>query len=106
MSASSKIWCLGVVVSINAMLTPSLAYTWLSIYWQYSYPIDFFLPIERTQMRAILSLCVAAISVPIALVIYARNAHELPILIRITTLVVTCVTAFTAIAFVSWRYIR
>jgi hypothetical protein len=106
MSAACKSWCLGAVVAINGLLAPSLAYTWLSIYRQYSYPIDFFLPIERTEARATLSLCVVAITVPLAFVIYARTAHDLPSPMRIATLVITSGAAVVAVAFAGWRYLR
>ena len=106
MSAASKSWCLGAVVAINGLLAPSLAYTWLSIYRQYSYPVDFFLPLERTEERATLSLCVAAITVPLAFVIYARSARDLPSPIRIATLVITGGAAVVAIAFLGWRYLK
>jgi hypothetical protein len=106
MSATSKAWCLGAAVAINGLLGPSLAYTWLSIYRQYSYPIDFFLPIERTEARATVSLCVAAVTVPLTFLIYARTARDLPSPGRIATLVITGATAFVAIAFAGWRYLR
>lgn len=106
MTVASKAWCLGAVVAVNGLLAPSLAFTWLSIYQQHSYPIDFLLPIERTEARATLSLCVAAISVPLAFAIYARTARDLPSLGRIATLVITCAAAFVAIAFTGWRYLR
>jgi hypothetical protein len=106
MSAVSKAWCLGAVVAINGLLAPSLAYTWLFIHQEYSYPIDFFLPVQRTETRATLSLCVAAITVPLAFVIYARTARDLPASGRIASLVITSVAAFVAIAFAGWRYLR
>ena len=106
MPALFKAWCLGAIVAINGMLAPSLVFTWLSIYSQYSYPIDFFLPLERTEDRAILSLCVAAITVPLALVFYVKNGREMPLACRIPTLLITVATAFIALAFASWTFLR
>jgi hypothetical protein len=88
------------------MLAPSLLFTWFSIYRQYSYPIDFFLPIQRTEARATLSLCVAAFTVPLALAIYVKAGREIPLACRIPTLLITVATAFVALAFASWRYLR
>ena len=106
MTATFKSLCLGVVVAINGLLLPSLIYTWLSIYREYSYPIDFFLPLQRTETRATISLCVAALSVPLAFVIYWRVARDLPSSGRIASLVITCAAAGVAGAFAVWRYLR
>ena len=106
MSAASKSWFLGAVVAINGLLVPSLVFTWLSIYRQYSYPIDFFMPVARTETRATLSLCVAAVSVPLAFVIYTRAARDLPSIGRITSLAITSIAACVAISFALWRFTR
>lgn len=106
MSASLKTWCLGGLVAVNALLAHSLVYSWLFIYREFSYPIDFFMPINRTMTRATIALCVAAVSVPLATVLYARTARELSSVSRIATIVVTFVAAGVAIAFAVWRYLR
>src|SRR6185503_18753241 len=106
MSSSSKIWCLGAVVAANGLLVPSLVYSWLYIYRQYSYPIDFFLPLSQTEMRVRLCLIVAAITVPLTVVLYRGVARDLPRFIRVATLVISCSTAIVAIAFPIWRYLR
>jgi hypothetical protein len=106
MSASLKTWCLGALVAVNALLAHSLVYSWLFIYREFSYPIDFFMPINRTMTRATISLCVAAVSVPLAGILYARTARELPPTGRIVTLVVIVVAAGVSIAFAVWRYLR
>jgi hypothetical protein len=106
MSAISKAWGLGALVAVNGMLASSLVYTWLSIYRQYSYPLDFFLPLQRTEARATISLCVAAITVPLALAFYVKADREMPLACRIPTLLITVATAFVALAFASWRYLR
>ena len=106
MSTTSKVWCLGAVVAINGLLAQSLACTWLSIYQQYSYPIDFFLPVERTEARATLNLCVAAITLPLTFLLYTRAERKLPLTVRIATLVITCGATFVAIAFLGWRYLK
>jgi hypothetical protein len=105
MSVAAKAWCLGVVVAINSFLAPSLAYTWLSIYREHSYPIDFFMPIEKLETRGALNLCVAAVTVPLAFLIYARTARELPSPVRIASLVGAGAAAFVAIAFAVWRFL-
>ena len=40
------------VSAVNALLAHSLVYSWLFIYREFSYPIDFFMPISRTMTRA------------------------------------------------------
>jgi hypothetical protein len=106
MSASLKTWCLGALVAVNALLAHSLVYSWLFIYRESSYPIDFFMPINRTMTRATITLCVAAVSVPLASILYVRTAQELSSVSRIATIVVTSVAAAVSIAFAAWRYLR
>ncbi len=106
MSASLKTWCLGALVAVNALLAHSLVYSWLFIYREFSYPIDFFMPINRTMTRATITLCVAAVSVPLASILYARIARELSPVSRIATIVVTAVATAVSIAFAAWRYLR
>jgi hypothetical protein len=106
MSATSKSWCLGALVAINGLLTSSLVYTWLWIYREYSYPIDFFLPITRTETRASVTLCTAAVTIPLTFAIYTRTVRDLPSPGRIATLVITGATACVSIAFGIWRYLR
>lgn len=106
MSAAFKSWCLGAVVAINGLLVLSLVFTWLSIYQQYSYPIDFFTPIARTETRAKLILCVAAVSVPLSFLIYIRTGRDLPSVGRITSLTITSLAACVAVSFAIWRYAR
>ena len=106
MSASLKIWCLGALVAVNALVAHSLVYSWLFIYREFSYPIDFFLPLNRTATRATISLCVAAATIPLAGILYARTARELPSIVRIATIVITVAAAALALAFATWRYSR
>jgi hypothetical protein len=106
MSASLKTWCLGALVAVNGLLAYSLVYSWLFIYREFSYPLDFFLPVNRTMTRATITLCVAAVSVPLASILYARTARELSSISRIATVVVTVVAAAVSIAFAAWRYLR
>src|SRR5436190_10898101 len=103
MSAPVKTWCLGAVVAINALLAPSLVYTWLHIYREYSYPIDFFLPINRTSTRAAFTLCVAAVTMPLSCVLYSRTARDLSPPTRIASVIITIAAAFVAIAFACRR---
>jgi len=106
MSVSLKTWCLGALAAVNALLVYSLAYTWLEIYREFSYPIDFFLPINRTLTRATVGLCVAAATVPLAGILYARTARDLPAFTRIATLVTTLAAAAVSVSFAIWRYLR
>jgi hypothetical protein len=106
MTAASKAWCLGILAAVNGLCVPSLTYTWLSIYRQYSYPIDFFLPIARTSTRASLILAVLAATVPVSLFVYYRSAQDLPSFIRIISLVITCCAACMGLSFAIWRYLR
>lgn len=106
MSASLKTWCLGALVAVNALLAHSLVYSWLFIYREFSCPIDFFMPINRTMARATITLCVAAVSVPLAGILYARTAPELPTITRIATIAVTVAAAAVSVAFAIWRYLR
>lgn len=106
MSVSLKSWCLGALVAVNALLAHSLVYSWLFIHQEFSHPIDFFVPINRTMTRATIALCVAAVTVPISSVLYARTARELSPVSRIATIVVTALAAGVSIAFAVWRYLR
>jgi len=106
MEASLKIWCLGALVAINALLAHSLVYSWLFIYREFSYPIDFFVPINRTMTRATISLCVAVVTIPLAGILYARTARELSPVVRIATIVITITAAALSLAFATWRYLR
>ena len=106
MAVSLKIWCLGALVAVNALLAHSLVYSWLFIYREFSYPIDFLVPINRTTTRATISLCVAAVTIPLAGILYARTARELPSVVRIATIVITIATAALSLAFATWRYLR
>jgi hypothetical protein len=106
MSAQTKAWCLGLLVSINAMLVPSLLYSWQEIYTEFSYPIDFFLPVDRTLMRAKIILCVAAVSIPLTCFLYMRSERELSRALRILTMIVTLAAALVSIAFAWWKYVR
>lgn len=93
-------------MAVNALLAHSLVCSWLFIYREFSYPIDFFMPINRTVARATITLCVAAVSVPLAGVLYARTAPELPMITRIATIAVTVAAAAVSVAFAIWRYLR
>src|ERR1041385_6278293 len=106
MSTSLKTWCLGALVAVNALLAHSLVYSWLFIYREFSYPIDFFMPINRTMTRATITLCVAAASVPLESILYAHTARESSSVCRIATILVTAVAATVSIAFAAWRYLR
>ena len=106
MSTVSKSWCLGALVAVNGLLVPSLIFTWLSIYRQYSYPLDFFMPVARTETRATLGLCVAAVSIPLAAAIYTRTARELSSANRIVSLVIIGGAACVSVAFAVWKYLR
>lgn len=106
MTATFKAWCLGGLVAINGLLAVSLALTWLSIYEQFSHPIDFSLPVQRAQMHATLILYVAAVSVPLAFAIHRRTERDLPPSARVASLLISSVAAFVAIAFYVWRYLR
>ncbi len=92
-------------MAINALLAHSLVYSWLFVYREFSYPIDFFFPINRTMTRQTVTLCVAALSVPLATILYARTARELCSVSRIATIVITVTAAALSIAFASWRYL-
>ena len=91
MSTSVKTWCLGALVAVNALLAHSLVYSWVFIYREFSYPVDFFMPVNRTMTRARITLCVAAVSVPLAGLLYARTAPELPPFSRIATIAITAI---------------
>jgi len=106
MTATLKTWLLGAAVAVNALLTFSLVWTWRFIYQEFSYPIDFFLPLKRTSARATLMLLVSAFTVPLALLIYVRVCRELPRFLRVISLVPICSAAFTAVAFAAWRYLK
>ena len=106
MSASLKTWCLGALVAVNALLAYSLVCSWLFIYREFSYPIDFVMPVNRTMTRATITLWVAAVSVPLASILYARTAREMSSVSRIATIVVTAVAAAVSIAFAAWRHLR
>ena len=102
MPSALKIWILGGVVVINAMLTFSLAWSWQFVYRQYSYPIDFFLPLNATRDRIVLMLGVATVSVPLALLMYRRAGRELPIIARIWSLLTACTAASIAVSYLIW----
>ena len=104
MTAVSKSWFLGAGVAINGLLGPALVFTWVQIYQEYSYPIDFFMPIARMETRATLSLCVAAVSVPLGFLLYVRSARDLHSLGRIVSLTITSIAACVAISFAVWRF--
>src|SRR5258708_3813391 len=102
MSASLKTWCLGALVAVNALLVLSLLYSWIYIAREFYYPIDFFVPINRTMTRATIPLCVAAVSVPLAGVLYVRTARELSSIPRIAPIVITVTAAAVSVAFATW----
>ncbi len=106
MTLPFKACCLGVVVAVNGLLASSLAYTWFFIYREHTYPIDFFMPLERADSRATVTLCMAAVSVPLAFVMYARIWRELRPAGRLATLIVSGAAAGVAVAFTVWRYLR
>jgi hypothetical protein len=100
---SSVIWICGGLVAINALLAISLSLTWLSIYEMYSYPIDFFFPIIRTNARAILCLNVAAVTVPMGFFSYRRAESEMSSIIRVISLIINSGAATVVLAFVIWK---
>jgi hypothetical protein len=104
MSTALKIWILGGLVAVNAMLTVSLAWSWRYMYVQYSYPIDFFLPLDHTSRRITLVLFVCTFSVPLSFITCRSAGPELPSVARVLTLVTSGAAASVALAFSIWRY--
>jgi hypothetical protein len=106
MKGSFSIWIVGALAATNAMLAISLYFTWLSIFEMYSYPIDFFFPITRTETRAIVSLYVAAVTVPMGFLSFRHAATAMPAITRAISLFANSGAAIVAIAFVIWKYAR
>ena len=106
MRSALKTWILGGLVAVNVMLTVSLTWSWRFVYIEYSYPIDFFLPLHNTSLRITVALLVCALSVPLSLNVCKRAGPELPSVARVVTLVSSFAAASVALAFVIWRYAR
>jgi hypothetical protein len=106
MSAPSKAWLVGVVVILDGVLAPWLVFTWLFIYQQHSYPIDYFSPLQIAYARATNLLISLAVTLPVTFFLYHRSARDLPPLIRVISLVIAGSATAIAIAFSVWRFLR
>jgi membrane-associated PAP2 superfamily phosphatase len=106
MSAFFKLWRLRTVVAINGLFVPLLAYSWLSIYEECSYPIDYPYALERLLAHLTRLLVAAAMTILLTVVIYPRTIRDLSRGERIATLVITGGAAFVAITIALWRYLN
>lgn len=102
--SSTTIWIAGAIAAFNSILAVSLTSTWLSIYEMYSYPIDFFWPVTRTETRATISLFTAAMTVPIGFFSYRHAASAMPVQLRVISLMAHGAATIVALAFLIWKY--
>jgi hypothetical protein len=106
MTATAKGWWLGLAVALDASFALWLVLTWLFIFQQYSYPIDYPAPIIEAQARAKSLLFALTVLLPMTFVTYQKSARELPASLRVLSLVISGSSMAVAIAFVVWRYFR